>query len=303
MYETIRKEAAARGFERIFFLPAVTLTEWKAAEAKTGVAPHLHWDMAAAYPKASCFILAVFPYSPFDPKERISAYYLASQKSYFAAKDLAAAVAASSAYCELADVPARALALKHGIGTQGKNGLLRLPEYGSRIVLSVLATDACHPSPEAVYAAPCPSGCTACRDACPFSAIEEDGLCVTRCMRYHMNGAEYPEAVNEKQRTHMGCEVCQHVCPHNRFLPLAAPSEEAREAFDLRRLIEGNTKAARELVGRNMTGNGKLTAEAIRFAGQDGLYPDAIQKALETSPFPAVKRAAEIVLQRDFTEK
>jgi len=302
MHEFIKKEASARGFEKVFFLPSAMLSEWKAAQEKTGVAPHLHWDPAAAYPKASCFILAVFPYSPFDPEERISAYYLTSQKSYHAVKYLVAAIAAKGAYCELADVPARAFALKHGIGTQGKNGLLRLPDFGSRIAIYVIATDACLPMPEAWAAAPCPDNCTVCRDACPFSAIGQKGLCVTHCMRYHMQGTEYPEAVYEKQITHMGCEVCQHVCPHNASLKRSAPGERVREAFDLRRLVEGDTKAARELVGKNKTGNGKLTVEAIRFAGQKGLYLDEIRKALETSPFPAVKRAAEMILQRNFTE-
>lgn len=302
MYEFIQTEAAARGFEKVFFLPSALLPEWKAAEEQTGVAPHLHWDPAAGYPKATCFLLVVFPYSPFDPTERISAYYLASQKSYHAVKDLVAAIAEQGVYCELADVPARAFALKHGIGVQGKNGLLRLPGYGSRIAVYVIATDACLPMPETWAAVPCPDGCTVCYDACPFHAIGREGLCVTECMRYHMQGTEYPEAVYEKQISHMGCEVCQHVCPHNAPLKRSAPTEEVRRAFDLRRLVEGDTKAARELVGRNKTGNGKLTVEAIRFAARQGLYRSEIEKALETSPFPAVQRAAEAVLQRNFTE-
>lgn len=303
MYEMIRQEAAARGFEKVFFLPAATLREWKAAEEKTGVAPHLCSDPAAAYPSATCFLLAVYPYPPFDPFERISAYYLASQRSYRAAVKFAAAVADKGTYCELANVPARAFALKHGIGVQGKNGLLRLPGHGSRIALYVFATDACLPKPETLFAPPCPEGCTACMDACPFSAISTEGLCVSRCMRHHMQGAEYPEEVYEKQRTHMGCEICQHACPYNRQLTVSAPSEEVQQAFALPRLIEGDTKAARELVGRNKTGNGKLTVEAIRFAGREGLYREKIEAALASSPFPAVQRAAEKVLQRYFTKK
>ena len=136
-----------------------------------------------------------------------------------------------------------------------------------------------------------------------MGAIHPDGLDATRCMRYFMDGAEYPFPVYEAQRTHMGCELCQATCPQNAHLAFCAPSEAERSAFALPRLIAGDAKEARTLVGRNMTGNGKLTAEAICFSAREGLFEEEIRAAVETTSFPAVKRAARWALQRYFHQK
>ncbi len=304
MYDTIRKEAFSLGFKEVFFLPPARLELWQAQAEKAGVGSGLYANLSAAYPAASCFLLLVYPYAPFSSDERISAYYLASQSGYLAARELAGAIVEQGCYCEMASIPARAFALWNGIGTAGRNGLLRLPGFGTRIAIYTLATDACAPRhPGKWEARPCPEGCTACAHACPMGAIGPEGLQVTRCMRYHMNGAEYPEAVYAAQRTHMGCEICQHACPENAALVPGSPSEAVREAFDLPRLIAGDTVAARALVGRNKTTGGKLTAEAVRFAARQGLHADAIRRAGEETCFPAVKHAAEWAASHDFMKK
>ena len=109
------------------------------------------------------------------------------------------------------------------------------------------------------------SRCRACEIACPAHAIGEGGYDVNKCMRFYMDGADYPDWVCDIQTKHLGCEVCQDVCPRNAGVGFAEPSDEIRAAFDLDRLASGDAKAARLLVGKNITGHGKLTKEAERF--------------------------------------
>ena len=101
----------------------------------------------------------------------------------------------------------------------------------------------------------------------------------------------------------IGCEICQYACPRNAKIP-PADTESFRAAngdeinlndvFNLKRLIIGDAAQARSLVGRNFTGNGKLTAEAIAFAANDAelflSLRDEIFAAAD-SPFAAVRDA------------
>lgn len=302
MYEHIKTAAYGLGFRKVFFLAPLRLDDWRAQADASGIGKHLQSDLRTAYPDATCILLLVYPYAPHPKEERIGAYYFASQQGYHAAKGLAQTVSDMGVYCEVAAVPARALALANGVGVQGKNGLLRIEPFGSRIAIFTLATNICMPQNEFAPASPCPDGCTVCARACPMGAIGPDRLTVTRCMRYFMDDAEYPFSVREAQATHMGCEICQSVCPQNKHVVPGEPTPEQREAFSLPRLIAGDTAAARGLVGRNKTANGKLTAEAVCFAARDGLYEAEIRTALATSPFPAVQTAAAWVLARYFTE-
>jgi len=303
MYDLIKKEASSCGFAEVFFLKPLRLDAWHTRAAHLGVGASLRFDVPAAYPGASCILLLVYAYAPFSARERLSAYYLASQRGYLASQALVKALCASGIPCEIAAVPARALALANGVGVAGKNGLLRIGALGSRFALYTLATSACMPRIEVPATASCPAQCDACMRACPMGAITPEGIDAAHCMRYFMDGAEYPFSVYQAQSTHMGCEVCQAVCPQNAQLTKRIPGEAEQAAFALPPLIAGDAAAARSLVGRNLTGNGKLTAEAICFAARAGLHEAEIRTALTASPFPAVKRAAAWALEHYFIKK
>ena len=91
----------------------------------------------------------------------------------------------------------------------------------------------------------------------------------------------------------------------NAKLATVEPTAEIRAAFDTERLIRGDASAARALVGKNMTSNGKLTAEAIAFAARDGEFRDLIMEQ-EDSQFEAVRdavRYAKGKFDRDFCHK
>ena len=145
MYDLIKKEASSCGFAEVFFLKPLRLDAWHTRAARLGVGASLWFDVPAAYPGASCILLLVYAYAPFPAGERLSAYYLASQRGYLASQELVKALCASGIPCEIAAVPARALALANGVGVAGKNGLLRIGAFGSRFALYTLATSACMP--------------------------------------------------------------------------------------------------------------------------------------------------------------
>lgn len=245
---------------------------------------------------ATCVLLLVFSYVPFESGELIPAYYLASNSAYGALKAFVSELTEAGAFAKADfNVPARALALGSGLGRAGLNGLLYMGESGSRITFFTVFTDACMPQPEPICTPPLDcSNCGACVSACPSGAIDPvHGLDTSRCLRAHMSSALHPDWVLKSIPGYLGCELCQAACPANAKLRHATPSREAKEAFNMRELILGNTSAARTLVGRNITGSGKLTAEAIAFAKRlrDGRYDEHVKAALN-SPFEAVRSAA-----------
>jgi epoxyqueuosine reductase QueG len=291
MYERIEKEASELGFARVYFLPRKRLDTWEARAKQTGHGTKLFGDVAAAYPNAGCIALLVYPYRPFTREERIPAYYFYSNAAYHAAKTLKERLQAMGIVCEDANIPYRALAHACGIGTIGKNGLLRIAPYGSRIVMQALAIEGLAPREESDHTPPCPANCTACMHECPTGAIVREGLFVGRCMRTQMSAALRSDEIKRLSCYHLGCERCLYACPFNAALEAQTPDDATHEAFELRRLILGDTAAARALVGKNNTTQGKLTAEAIVFAARQGLYEGEIRAALD-SPFEAVREAA-----------
>ena len=286
------------GFKECFALEPAPISHWNPENIEGAMG--LFGNPQAAYPMAKSILLLVYPYRPYCPEENIPSYYPASNAAYFAAKQVVTEIQALGFYAEKAEIPLRAFALANGIGDMGKNGLLRIPPYGSCIVLEAIATDAALPEGASTAHMPCPDDCTLCAHACPTGAIA-DRRDAVRCMRLHMENALHPEWVREKQRHYIGCEECIRVCPFNTDGGYAEPSDELRAAFDIAALIRGETAAARKLVGKNMTGGGKITSEAIAMAARDGKCRGEIEKTLD-SQFEGVKSAAKWALNKYFSK-
>lgn len=122
-------------------------------------------------------------------------------------------------FVDSAPVHERAWAAKSGLGWVGKNSLLLNREMGSFFFLAELIIDL-ELTPDAPIKDYCGT-CTACQDACPTDAITEayvvDG---SKCISYLTIELkdEIPRDFKDKmQNWAFGCDICQDVCPWNRF--------------------------------------------------------------------------------------
>lgn len=113
----------------------------------------------------------------------------------------------------------RAWAAKSGVGWVGKNGNLLTKESGSFYFLAeiILDLELEYDSPVNDYC----GTCTACIDACPTDAILPDKVVDgSKCISYFTIELrdEIPnEAKGKFEGWMFGCDICQDVCPWNRF--------------------------------------------------------------------------------------
>ena len=163
------------------------------------------------------------------------------------------------AFVDSAPVMERVWAKKSGLGWIGKNSLLLNREAGSYFFLAELIIDL-----ELEYDGPVKDycgTCTACMDACPTDAISDpyvvDG---SKCISYFTIELkeEIPSEVKGKFGNWIfGCDICQEVCPWNRF---AKPHGESR--FDppeeLKNFTSNDWKDLTEEVFSNVFKNSPL---------------------------------------------
>ncbi len=117
----------------------------------------------------------------------------------------------------------RELAVRAGIGWQGKNTCVISPKIGSWIFLAEVLTSLDLPpdEPETDHC----GTCTRCIDACPTAAITAPyQLDATRCISYLT--IEHDGPIDESLKSKMdgwlfGCDICQDVCPFNGRAPTA----------------------------------------------------------------------------------
>lgn len=131
-------------------------------------------------------------------------------------------------FVDSAPVLERAWAQKSGLGWVGKNGNLINKKSGSYFFIATLIADI-----ELDYDSPYTKDycgtCTKCIDNCPTEAILPDKVVDgSRCISYftiELKDALIPEKMNGQFGNWMfGCDVCQDVCPWNRF---SQPTNEA----------------------------------------------------------------------------
>lgn len=108
-----------------------------------------------------------------------------------------------------------------GLGWIGKHTNLITTEYGSWVFIGELLLDIKLEYDDEVVADHCGS-CTLCLDACPTSAITEAYVVDSnKCISYatiELRAAEMPnEVAGNLVGWLYGCDICQDVCPWNRF--------------------------------------------------------------------------------------
>jgi len=130
-------------------------------------------------------------------------------------------------FVDSAPVLERSWAQRSGLGWIGKNGNLITRQQGSFFFIATLITDL-----ELVYddafAKDYCGTCTKCINACPTDAILGNKVIDgSKCISYftiELKEMLIPEDVKGKFQNWMfGCDICQDVCPWNRF---SAPATE-----------------------------------------------------------------------------
>lgn len=134
---------------------------------------------------------------------------------------------------DTAPVMEKAWAARAGLGWIGKHSNLITKDRGSWVFLGEIILDI-----EIEYDQPVPEEhcgtCTACIEACPTAAIVQPYVVdATRCISYatiELRDETLPDEIASKLSGWLyGCDICQDVCPWNRF---ERPTEEKR--FDPR---------------------------------------------------------------------
>lgn len=124
-------------------------------------------------------------------------------------------------FVDSAPVLERAWAQKAGLGWIGKNGNLINKKKGSYFFIATLITDI-DLVPDDPYAKDYCGSCTKCIDSCPTDAILPNKVINgSQCISYftiELKEALIPDAMKNKFDNWLfGCDVCQDVCPWNRF--------------------------------------------------------------------------------------
>lgn len=123
-------------------------------------------------------------------------------------------------FVDSAPVLERDWAKRSGVGWIGKNTMLINPKAGSYFFLAELIVDLKldydHPIKDFC------GTCTKCIDACPTEAIDPEGYIMdgSKCISYLT--IEYKDKLPIDYKDKMGnwmfgCDICQEVCPWNRF--------------------------------------------------------------------------------------
>jgi len=123
-------------------------------------------------------------------------------------------------YTDTGPILERDLAQRSGIGWIGKNTCLINPKQGSYFLLSEIFLDLAL-EPDAPFITDHCGTCTRCIEACPTDCILPNRtLDATRCISYLT--IELKEDIPTQLREKIGdwafgCDICQMVCPWNRF--------------------------------------------------------------------------------------
>ena len=135
-------------------------------------------------------------------------------------------------FVDSAPVMEKSWAVRSGLGWQGKNTNLISKKAGSFFFIAELIVDL-----ELEYDTPVTDHCgtcTACIDACPTEALSPYHIDASKCISYLTIELkdQIPTAFKNKMDDWaFGCDVCQDVCPWNRFSkqhnePLFSPNSE-----------------------------------------------------------------------------
>jgi epoxyqueuosine reductase len=209
-------------------------------------------------------------------------------------------------YTDTGPILERDLAQRAGIGWIGKNTCLIHPKHGSYFLLSEILL-ALEIEPDLPFVTDHCGTCTRCIEACPTDCILPNRtIDASRCISYLT--IELKEDIPSELREKMGnwvfgCDICQRVCPWNRFAgegdssfgdqnPLHALTEEL--VISTR---EFNQRFKRSPVKRAKR-RGYLRNIAVALGNTGALHAlPVLQKALEDEE-PLVREHAKWAIEK-----
>jgi epoxyqueuosine reductase len=246
-------------------------------------------DLRALWPPARSVVVVGMNYYTASPKAatfgrssfrggRVARYawgpdyhrVMASRLKKLAAWIRSEASVSSKICVDTSPVLEREWAVRAGLGWIGKNTMLINPRLGSWLLLGELLIDIDLP-PDPPFATSHCGKCTRCIDACPTGCIlPERALAANRCLAYLTieSRAEIPPGLEAAVGKWMfGCDVCQEVCPWNRFARLSTsidpnPAWTALDPAEIAAMSEETFQA-------------RFAGSAIRRAGRLGLARNA----------------------------
>ena len=242
----LREEARSLGFPRSGFASCAPfdgererLARWF-SEGRGAHLPYLDPDLLpdprTVFPEARTALVGFFPYARPEAVPgaapgslKLSRYLWGPDYHLILKPRLARLLEAAQArwpglegrVCvDTAPLLERQMAVRAGLGWQGKHTLLIAGKDGSWGFLGVLLLSVALP-PDPPFPADHCGTCTACLDACPTGALAPFRLDPARCLTTYTleTEAEPPPGVAEalaRTRWAAGCDACQEVCPWNR---------------------------------------------------------------------------------------
>ena len=254
----IKERALAEGFTKVGIVSAASLDE-EARRLKEWLARGYHGAMRwmardvekrvnprAIFPAArSVVVVALNYYTPHQHEQnpatgKVSRYAWGDDYHDVVAEKLRALLAwikeqdphAEGKVCvDIQPAMDKAWAVRAGLGWLGKHSNVITPEYGSWVFIGELLLNLDLDYDVERVEDHCGT-CTLCIDACPTAAITEPYVVDSnKCISYatiELREPELPLEIEQNLSGWMyGCDICQDVCPWNRFEQV---TEDARFA-------------------------------------------------------------------------
>lgn len=169
-------------------------------------------------------IVALFPYFCGYPEKSNISIYSHGRDYHLVTADILSSVARGlklknfKIHSDTGPEIERSLAVSAGLCFIGKNGMCINDKYGSYFFIGYIACDASLELAEPLNK-DC-MGCMKCISACPGGAIG-DSFDIERCLSHitQKKGelTESEQDIIRNNGTAFGCDICQRVCPHNRY--------------------------------------------------------------------------------------
>lgn len=317
--DAIRNAALELGFSRIGFaraepIPGGPLTEWlyrgyQGSMAYMARNPDVRLDPGLLLPGCRTVIsLSLNYYTPYPTRAhrghgRVSRYAWGRDYHKVMRKKLKALArkisdilpgSKTKSCVDTSPVMEKIWAQRAGVGWQGKNGNVISRELGSWFFLGEILTDAVI-EPDAPYADFCGT-CNRCVEACPTQAIVEpyvvDG---SRCISYLTIEAKEPAAGELAEKSGdwiFGCDICQEVCPWNKFSATTS-EEDFFPRLENQRPLESWREMEEDEFRAQFSGTPLMRPKRKRMAENARIAMENSQKEIPVLPKKSLQHEAE----------